>query len=279
MTASRHLGNDVLADYLEGLLVGGNRVAVATHLAECESCAANRDRFADLRMVLGRAGATPPPMPPALATRLDAVLAAEVRDRSAADGPPRRSAAQVSPLSRARHRRRPSRIPRLFAAAASTAVLAAAGVAAYLVFGTGSFGPTGGPESRDTSAARSPETPLVAQTYAFKNGPADLTAEEFPRQVGALVGPGSPASKEPDIGIKGSDPGALPANSEHCVTQVLKTAKAGEVLDTRPGQLDGTPVSLAITSTRNAQVVRIHAVRGCPGMDATIVKTAEVRVR
>jgi anti-sigma factor RsiW len=301
VTGSRHLDDAVLADYLEGLLAGHDQLAVDRHLAGCEACATARDRFTDLRVVLGRAGTRPAPMPPALAARLDAVLAAEVHNRTAgfastdvssapqsAGSRSRRAAPRgeavprVSPGSRARHRRRaPRRTPRLLAAAAGVFTLAAAGVGAYLVFGTGVLGPGGQPEAAPESSPSA--APRSADNYAFKNdGPADLSATGFADQVSGLVGPGSPASEKPkELGTQGEFPnqGVVSPTNKRCVTMVLKDAKAGNVLDLKDAQLDGRPVVLAITSARDGQVVRVYAVRGCPGMYAEIAEAADVRVR
>jgi Putative zinc-finger len=273
---SRHVDNDVLADYLEGLLAGRDRVAVAAHLAECETCAAARDQFSQLRMVLSRAAADPEPMPPALAARLDAVLDAEVRNRPAS-----RSSSRVTAVSRARHRKRPSRTPRLLAAAASVAVLGAAGAAAYLVFGAGVVGTGNTPEAGEAPSAEHSSTPRAAPGYSFKEGDANLTSAGFADQVDDLVGPGAPASNETKFGPKSDGPGkgiVPPETTRLCVTQVLKAKKAGKVLDTKVGRLDGQPVSLAITSTGDAQIVRLYAVQGCPGMKADVVETADIRV-
>jgi Putative zinc-finger len=274
VTGSRHVDNDVLADYLEGLLAGRDRVAVAAHLAECEACAAARDQFTQLRMVLSRAAADPEPMPPALAAHLDAVLDAEVRNRPAS-----RRATRVTAVSRARHRKRPSRTPRLLAAAAGVAVFGAAGAAAYLVFGAGVVGTGNTPVAGEAPSAAHSSTPRAAPGYSFKEGDANLTSAGFADQVDDLVGPGAPASNETKFGTKGDGRGILPPETTtHCVTQVLKAKKAGKVLDTKVGRLDGQPVSLAITSTGDAKVVRLYAVQGCPGVEADVVETADIRV-
>jgi Putative zinc-finger len=271
VTASHHVDNDVLADYLEGLLAGHDKVAVAAHLAECEACAASRDRFTELRMALSRAAVQPEPMPPALAARFDAVLDAEVREHFAA-----RSSSRGTPVSRARHRRRPSRTPRLLAAAASVAVLGAAGAAAYFVFGTGVVGTGNPPEAGESPSVLSSGAPRTPSGYAFKEGDAKLSAAGFADQVGGLVRPGAPASNEPkEFGSQGILP---PEAAKRCVTQVLKNAKAGKVLDTKVGQLDGRPVGLAITSTGDPKVLRAYAIRGCPGMNADIAEFADIHV-
>jgi hypothetical protein len=62
----------------------------------------------------------------------------------------------------------------------------------------------------------------------------------------------------------------------HCVEQVLAKAHAGAMLDSKPAQLDGKSITLAITRT-SAGVVRAYAVNGCPGINARIVQQAEVR--
>jgi hypothetical protein len=86
--------------------------------------------------------------------------------------------------------------------------------------------------------------------------------------VSAGKSKGKPFGTEQEPGIAGS--------SRHCVEQVLAKAHAGAVLDSRPAQLDGKVISLALARTATPGVVRAYAVSGCPGINAHIVQQADV---
>jgi hypothetical protein len=72
---SRHYDARTLAAYREGLLRRGRRERIGAHLATCQHCAAVE---ADLAGVTAALAAVPqPPMPPAIAERLEVALAAQ----------------------------------------------------------------------------------------------------------------------------------------------------------------------------------------------------------
>lgn len=74
-----HLTVDELADAAAGLLDAARAAEVADHLSGCRRCAESK---AELDQVSVRLAAVPtPPMPPALAARLSAVIDAEQRRR------------------------------------------------------------------------------------------------------------------------------------------------------------------------------------------------------
>ena len=77
---SEHISVDELADAAEGLLEPARAAAVETHVAQCPDCQA---AAADLRRVTELLAADPaPPMPAAVASRLDSVLAGESERRT-----------------------------------------------------------------------------------------------------------------------------------------------------------------------------------------------------
>lgn len=272
---SQHVDNDLLADFHGGLLSDRDHALVEAHLVACDSCAAASDAFLDLRLMLRHAGSAPEPMPAALVDRFDAVLVAESRARTS---PPdvvarRRGARQ--------HRRRASRLPRVLLAAASVAVLGAVGVVAVKGLGQQQQSPSAaGP--RATSSASAHAGKPGPHTYAFKSGGTTptLTASGFAGQVGGLVEEraGTP-SKSPDkpFGTEGNTGMAGPSN--RCVDNLLSDEGLGKVLDSRPAQLDGAPVVLAIAGTKTPGAVRVVAVSGCPRESARIVTNVLVTVR
>ena len=81
---SRHVDEQTLAAFREGLLPARKAARVTAHLATCERCAEVDVQLAAVTTILARTPA--PPMPASLAARLDAALAAEIA-RSAAASP------------------------------------------------------------------------------------------------------------------------------------------------------------------------------------------------
>jgi Putative zinc-finger len=70
-----HVSAESLARYAEGLLRRGRAARIRTHLADCPECAAEQTRLTDVTVLLQEIPAAP--LPPAVAARLDAALAAE----------------------------------------------------------------------------------------------------------------------------------------------------------------------------------------------------------
>jgi Putative zinc-finger len=70
-----HVSAESLARYAEGLLRRGRAARIRTHLADCPECAAEQARLTDVTVLLQEIPAAP--LPPAVAARLDAALAAE----------------------------------------------------------------------------------------------------------------------------------------------------------------------------------------------------------
>jgi hypothetical protein len=70
-----------LARYAEGLLRRGQAARIRAHLADCPECAAEQARLTEVTVLLREV--PPPPLPPSVAARLDAALAAESAHRAA----------------------------------------------------------------------------------------------------------------------------------------------------------------------------------------------------
>jgi hypothetical protein len=81
---NRHVDEQTLAAFREGLLSARQAARITAHLATCQRCAEVDAQLAAVTTVLARTPA--PPMPATLAARLDAALAAEIA-RSAAAAP------------------------------------------------------------------------------------------------------------------------------------------------------------------------------------------------
>ena len=82
---AQHLSIDELADAAEGLLDPDRAALVESHLASCAECQAQSEALREVTAAL-RADVSPP-MPDAVARRLEEVVAAESADRAhASDG-------------------------------------------------------------------------------------------------------------------------------------------------------------------------------------------------
>ena len=81
---NRHVDEQTLAEFREGLLPARKAARVTAHLATCQRCADVDAQLAAVTTILARTPA--PPMPASLAARLDAALAAEIA-RSAPASP------------------------------------------------------------------------------------------------------------------------------------------------------------------------------------------------
>ena len=83
-----HVGLDVIAALGEGLLEPPAAERARLHLRTCAACAASQAALAEVPAALrGLAQAEPPPLPAAVADRLDAALAAEIGAARAARAP------------------------------------------------------------------------------------------------------------------------------------------------------------------------------------------------
>ncbi|GAA4985845.1 zf-HC2 domain-containing protein [Actinopolymorpha pittospori] len=273
MTASSHVDDDVLADAHAGLLSEADAAQVEAHLAGCAECAAADQALTDLEDLLRDAGATPLPMPAAVADRLEATLQDESLARSRETG--------VASLVTARHRDhvRSGRLrPRhILAAAASVAVLAVGGIAAVsLVDRDGGTPVAEGPgTTRSATATPGPTTP---GNYAFKPdaGRTDVSKAGFAAAVGGMV-TAAPAGTGKDLRPNGST--GIAGNPNVCIARLLNNKDAGNVLDTVPGKFEGTAVILVLTAARGGSDLHVYAVAGCSGGQGRIVQDAPISTR
>ncbi|MGH3488635.1 MAG: anti-sigma factor family protein, partial [Actinopolymorphaceae bacterium] len=129
MTVDPHLGNDLLADFLEGLLADHEAAGVHAHLRACGSCHAVADSLSEVRLLLRDAGTRPAPMPVVVSDRLEAMIGAESAARGAKAsgayepgaepeaGRGRRVKSMAAPGARKAQRKRLRWVPALAAAA------------------------------------------------------------------------------------------------------------------------------------------------------------------
>ena len=121
-----HVDAESLALYAEGELSRGRAARVRAHLSGCPDCAATLAALAEVTTQLSHVPA--PPMPSAVAARLDAALSAEAAHRAAAPAP---APAGASPAAAAAQ---PDLVPGRVRILAGTAVtLVVAGGVGYAV--------------------------------------------------------------------------------------------------------------------------------------------------
>ncbi|HTT55080.1 MAG TPA: zf-HC2 domain-containing protein [Streptosporangiaceae bacterium] len=139
---SRHVDAESLARYAEGLLGRRGAARVRTHLSGCAACSRTA---AQLTGVSARLSQVPvPPIPSAVAARVDAALSAETA-RAAAPGPAAPGTPDPAPAPRP-PRRNPLWSPAALRILAATGVtLVVAGGIGYAVAQSGSSGPSSAP--------------------------------------------------------------------------------------------------------------------------------------
>jgi hypothetical protein len=290
VTVDPHLGNDLLADFLEGLLADHEAAGVHAHLRACGSCQAVADSLSEVRLLLHDAGTRPAPMPVVVSDRLEAVIGAEsaargarasgayepshVFDTAIPSGTSLGRARRMSrPGARRAKRRRPRWVPAL-AAAASVAALALGGGAVY-----SALSGAGTPTAQEPRPSSSTGAPNADTTFGFRpNMDATLSAGNFADQVDGLLERRRAPSPTPSKSFgPRQDPGiAPPGGSDQCVKERLETENAGKLLATRPAKLDGEAVTLALTETGKPGVVRAYAI-DC--RNAKIVRSATITGR
>jgi hypothetical protein len=237
-----HADPETLAAFREELLPRRRARQVAAHLAHCTRCAGLDARLADLPGLLASAPA--PPMPDALAARIEAAIAGEAAARAAtstqgvagtelaaaADGPagagtPARARVTAGPdvadgATRG-HRRRPptrdrSRLAlRIAAAAAAVAVVAGGGYGASRLFSSA------GPQATASGAAGTGSVPRAAPAEKHGTGRMNTALSGGPQQ-----GASSANGAQPGVVVSGTNylPGRLRAQVEAALTQVHRPA-------------------------------------------------------
>jgi len=188
-----HATVEQLADLLEGELQVGQAEIVAAHASACPRCAALRDQLGALPLLLSATSV--PPIPAAVAARLDAVVAAESARRTAGTRQPDAGKPDAEtvlvPLSRLRR----DRVRHWFAGAVTAAaVVLAVSVVPDLVGGVGgssdeaaSSGADAGGLSDGALRAAPEAAGSLQQTIP------DLDSEEFAADVELLHDSGAQA--------------------------------------------------------------------------------------
>jgi len=160
-----HVDAESLALCAEGLLSRRRTARVRAHLAGCAECTRTATALGEVTIRLSQAPA--PPLPAAVAARLDAALSAESARRAASPAPVPAAAPTGAPAPRP-PRRNPLWSPvalRVLAAAGVTLVVA--GGIGYAVSQSGSSGP-----SSTTSGALAPSPRSAAGANRSPHGPA-----------------------------------------------------------------------------------------------------------
>lgn len=146
-----HLDPDVLAEFRAGLIAGRRARAIGAHVAACADCTAVDERLAQVSTLL--AAAPVPPVPDALARRLDSALATEI------------FSAERQPVQPPSPRRLPSLagLPRIRVLATAAAAAAAFGGLGYGLSTVGGHGAA--TNASASSAASRPNTNPVSSTF------------------------------------------------------------------------------------------------------------------
>ena len=170
-----HVDAESLALYAEGELSRGRAARVRAHLSGCPDCAATLAALAEVTTQLSHVPA--PPMPSAVAARLDAALSAEAAHRAAAPAPAPAGAPSPRPP-----RRNPIWSPAAVRILAGTAVtLVVAGGVGYAV---SQFSGSGGASSAASALAGRPARQLRAQAQRTSTaGPSAATGEASPTRL------------------------------------------------------------------------------------------------
>lgn len=235
-----HPSPDDLAEAAEGLLGPGRSAEVRTHVAGCLSC---QQTDAALRSVSTLLAATPaPPMPPAVAQRLQAALAAESAQRQAAQVQTARVQA-VTALPAPRPRRSPVTLghfggdpPRVHRARRWVPVLAAACVAALVGFGGYVLSATAGLNEPPVVAAVVSSSDLAAQAQTIEQT-RDLDPHRF-------------------------------SNAWFCARSVTR----GRITGLAGARVDGSPALLVYTRSDGADAVTV--VTGCGALEPSAIASA-----
>ncbi|WP_375424444.1 hypothetical protein [uncultured Friedmanniella sp.] len=230
---AEHPSLDDLADAAEDLLGPARAAEVATHVADCPSC---QQSSAALRSVTGILAAAPaPPMPAAVAGRLEAALAQESarRQAEAARTPPparRPAPARVTLGHFGGDRRRVARgrhwVPALAAACAATLV----GFGGYVLSATAGLN----------------EPPVVAAAVSTKDLAAQARSIEQSRDL---------------------DPHRF-SNAWFCARSVTH----GRITGLAGARVDGSPALLVYTRSDGADVVTV--VTGCGALPPSAIASA-----
>lgn len=251
-----HPDIDLLAGFRTGLIAGRRGRRIGAHVAGCDRCAALGDRLAGVSALL--AGVPPPVMPPSVARRLNAVLAAEAErkadpERAGGDGLADR-AAGARPA-----RRRGFRLVqvRLLAPAAAV-VLAAAG------YGLSQIGRGPGP------APPAPRAALIrpALYLSVVTTGTDYQRATIRQQLEAELRSTTPAPS--------GQPASLQVRA--CVLGLTGKTSAITAIRVEKARFEGRPALVIIASTAGAENVWV-AGPGCSAASGDVVYSTALPVQ
>ncbi len=223
-----HVDAESLALYAEGELSRGRTARVRVHLSGCPECGATLAALGEVTTQLSHVPA--PPMPPAVAARLDAALSAEVAHRAAAAAPAPAGAPPRPP------RRNPIWSPvalRVLAAAGATLVVA--GGVGYAISQSSVSSSSSGTSGTARSAAPVPRhrtvqgAPFMSPGGAEKPSTGSSSHPVYTR-TGTDYQPGTLATQArkklagytvPGISAPGiMRPAQIPAGVHDCVSRI-----------------------------------------------------------
>lgn len=274
---TEHIDIEVLADYAEGLLDSAESARVSRHLAECAGCAEQHAALGDVSAYLS--ALPPPPMPPDIATRIEAAIADEARARSSqtatADAPSDApvGGATIVPM---RHRSRRWIAP-LTAAAAAVVVVGGGFALVKQVAGGGD----GSPNNANSKAAPSEALPEAAAPSMTNSG-TRYTYGALGPQVNSVVkkAQAGTGAMHPKAGKETPAP-TLPSNVAGCVNRISDKATGHPLLVDR-GTYQGREVKVLVF--RNSSASSRYDVwivdSGCSaGSDGVVAHTTVPRHR
>lgn len=234
---NEHIDLDMLADYAEGLVDDEHSERIAGHVATCAHCTDQLTALGDVSALL--ATAEPPAMPAAVATRIDAALAAEARRAGGTGGT---GAADVSDSNVVGLRSRRQRwLAPLTAAAAAVVVLGggAALIQRTLDPGTGNNSTASQSAPQEDTSARA--EPNRADGPPVVDSGTHYTRAALPAQVNAIVA---------DAGHPGATEGGTAASttteSAGCVQRIAQKAGQPEPIVVDRADYEGAPAHVLV---------------------------------
>jgi hypothetical protein len=246
---SGHVDAESLALYAEGQLSRRRTVRVRAHLAGCAECARAAAALAEVTTRLSQVPV--PPMPAAVAARLDAALSAESARRAAGAAPAPAPEPAGAPPPRP-PRRGPLWSPRALRILAVTgATLVVAGGAGYAV---SQFSGSGSSSSASSSSGTAPSPVPAAGRHSAVEGAPNVSSPGS-RVIHPHTNPNAPSSG-PRYVRTGTDyrHGTLAAQARHTLAEYTVSGLSG------PAMLPASRVPAAVRSCVS-HVAQGHPVR------------------
>ena len=191
---SGHVDAESLALCAEGQLSRRRTVRVRTHLAGCAECARTAAALAGVTTRLSQVPV--PPMPAAVAARLDAALSAESARRAASPAAPPTSAAPPTPAAPPAPEPRPPRRGPLWSPRALR-ILAVTGATLVVAGGTGyavsQFSGSGSSSSASSSSGTAPSPVPAAGRHSAVEGAPNVSSPGS-RVIHPHTSPNAPSS-------------------------------------------------------------------------------------